>query len=413
MSRAGKAEGTTTGSSEVGPGTQAPGAGRSQEGSLPGQPLPPRILGEVGPDGPGPTLLVFSGVHGNEPAGVEASRRVLSELEERAGELQGRIHFIVGNRRAVQARARYLVRDLNRAWTSRQLERLDDGLIESEEDFEQVEILAELDRVLDAASGPLYAVDLHTTSGRGGVFSAVGDTLENRALAQTLPVPLVLGLEELVDGTLQDYLASRGIVSLTFESGQHEEPEAVDRAEAAIWILIAATGLLDRAHLPELEPARRHLARSGRHLPEVVELRHRHPIETGDGFQMRVGFQNFQPIRRGDVVADDYEGPIPAPRSGRILMPLYQTLGEDGFFVVREFRMFWLRLSRALRKMEADRFVHLLPGIRRDPMRPEVLVVNRRVARWYALQLMHLLGFRRHRLEGDTLVVLRQGAASD
>jgi hypothetical protein len=376
---------------------------------LPDRPLPPRILGEIGPDGPGPTLLVFSGVHGNEPAGIEASKRVLRELESRATELQGRVHFIVGNRRAVQARARFLVRDLNRAWTARQLERLADGMAESEEDFEQVEILAELDRVLDTP-GPTYAVDLHTTSGKGGVFSAVGDTLENRALARSLPVPLVLGLEELVDGTLQDYLASRGIVSLTFESGQHEEPEAVNRAEAAIWVLLASTGILDDLHVPELEPARRHLARSGRRLPKVVELRHRHPIEAGDGFRMRVGFQNFQFVRRGDVVADDHAGPIPAPRSGRILMPLYQTLGEDGFFVVREFRVFWLRLSQLLRRFEADRFVHLLPGIRRDPMRPEVLVVNRKVARWYALQLMHLLGFRRHRVEGDTLVVLRQGA---
>lgn len=376
---------------------------------LPDRPLPPRILGEIGPSGPGPTLLVFSGVHGNEPAGIRASKRVLDELEGRAADLQGRIHFIVGNRRAVQAGTRYMARDLNRAWNPQRLDRLADGLAEGEEDFEQTEILAELDRVLDAP-GPAYAVDLHTTSGQGGVFSAVGDTLENRTLAQSLPVPLVLGLEELVDGTLQDYLASRGVVSLTFESGQHEEPEAVDRAEAAIWILLASTGILDGAHVPELEPARRHLAKSGRRLPKVVELRHRHPIETGDGFQMRVGFRNFQPVRRGEVVADDHDGPIPAPRSGRVLMPLYQTLGEDGFFLVREFRVFWLRLSRLLRKLEAERFVHLLPGIRQDPMRPDVLVVDRRVARWYALQLMHLLGFRRYRLEGDTLVVLKQGA---
>jgi len=373
--------------------------------------LPPRILGEVGPSGSGPTLLIVGGLHGNEPAGVEASSRVLEGLGDRAADLRGRVQFLVGNRRALQAGVRYQAWDLNRVWTTQQLERLASGARNGAEDTEQVEILDELDRVISSSSGPVYALDLHTTSGPGGVFATVGDTLENRALAQSLPVPLVLGLEELVDGTLHDYLASRGVITLAFESGQHEEPEAVDRAEAAIWILLAATGILPESQLPELGPARTMLARSGRRLPRVVELRHRHPVSQADGFRMRPGFRNFEQIREGDLVADDRSGAVAVPESGRILMPLYQTLGEDGFFVVREFRVFWLHLSRLLRKLRADRFVHLLPGIRQDPFRPEVLIVNRGVARWYALQLMHLLGFRRHREEGDTLLVLKQGTS--
>lgn len=371
--------------------------------------LPPRMLGEVGPEGPGPTLLVVSGLHGNEPAGVEASARVLEGLGERAGELRGRVYFMVGNRTALQSGARYLARDLNRAWTATQLESLAAGVDTGAEDAEQSELLEEIDRVLGAASGPVYALDLHTTSGPGGIFTTVGDTLENRALARTLPVPLVLGLEELVDGTLHDYLAGRGVVTLAFESGQHEEPEAVDRAEAAIWILLASTGLLPESDLPEVAAARRLLARAGRSLPRVVELRHRHAVREGEGFRMWPGFRSFQRIRRGDPLATDRKGLVAAPQSGRILMPLYQELGEDGFFVVREFRFFWLHVSRLLRKVGAHRCVHLLPGIRRDPLRPEILVVNRGVARWYALQLMHLLGFRRYREEGDTLVVLKQG----
>lgn len=371
---------------------------------------PPRILGEVGPLGSGPTLLIVSGLHGNEPAGVEASARVLAGLEDRAAELRGRVHFLVGNRGALQAGVRYVARDLNRAWTSHHLERLASGARSGAEDAEQVEILAELDRVLTEAPGPVYALDLHTTSGPGGVFTTVGDTLENRALAQALPVPLVLGLEELVDGTLHDYLASRGVVTLAFESGQHAEPEAVDRAEAAIWILLASTGLLPEALVPEITAAHSMLARSGRALPRVVELRHRHAISEGDRFRMRPGFRSFHRVRRGDLVAQDRDGPVGAPESGRILMPLYQTLGEDGFFVVREFRVFWLHLSRMLRRMRADRVVHLLPGIRQDPKRPEVLVVNRGIVRRYAIQLMHLLGFRKVLEDGDTVVVLKQGA---
>jgi predicted deacylase len=391
---------------------EAPRHARTADGGphLAPSTLPPRILGEVGPSGPGPTLLVVSALHGNEPAGVEASRRVLDRLEERAGGLRGRVLFMVGNRAALRAGVRYLARDLNRAWTASRLERLASGIHDGPEDTEQRELLEELDRILSVASGPVYALDLHTTSGSEGVFTTVGDTLENRALARALPVPLVLGLEELVEGTLHDYLASRGVVTVSFESGQHEEPEAVARAEAAVWILLAATGLLPESQVPELGPSRSRLSRAGRELPRVVELRHRHPIREGDGFRMRPGFRNFEPIRRGDRVASDRRGPVTVPHSGRILMPLYQALGEDGYFVVRDFRVHWLHVSRVLRKLEAHRFVHLLPGIRRDPLRPQVLIVNRVVARWYALQLMHLLGFRRYREDGDTLVVLKQGA---
>ena len=49
----------------------------------------PRVLGTCGSED-GPLLIVFGGLHGNEPAGVRASRLVLQELVERArGERDG------------------------------------------------------------------------------------------------------------------------------------------------------------------------------------------------------------------------------------------------------------------------------------------------------------------------------------
>ncbi len=46
----------------------------------------------------------------------------------------------------------------------------------------------------------------------------------------------------------------------------------------------------------------------------------------------------------------------------------------------------------------------------RDPEQPGALVANRRVARWYALELFHLLGYRKHLEEGRRLVVMRREA---
>lgn len=376
--------------------------------------VPPRVLGRLGTSGRGPSLVVVGGLHGNEPAGVEASVRVLEALDGREGAFLGSIHFLVGNRHALAEGSRFLDRDLNRMWTAEGVASLRDGSgpgpVEAlhPEDGEQRELLAEIDAIFGERSGPVYVLDLHTTSGERGVFTSVGDTLENRALALALPVPLVLGLEEQVEGTLQDYLGRRGAVSLLFESGQHSEPSAVDRAEAAVWIVLAATGILPREAVPELPSSMEVLREEGRRLPRSLELRHRHPVTPADGFRMDPGWRNFDSVERGEALGSDRSGPVTASESGRVLMPLYQAQGEDGFFLVREFRPFWLRLSGMLRRAGADRFVHWLPGIREHPARDDALLVDQRIARWYALEVLHLLGFRRYHEEDGRLVVLRR-----
>jgi len=376
---------------------------------------PDRLLGDLGEPSRGATLIVVGGVHGNEPAGVRAAHRVAQALTGRAEDLRGRVAFLIGNRAAYREGTRFLDRDLNRAWTQPWVEAVRAGEVEaSAEDSEQAELLVELDRLLaDSRGRPTYLLDLHTTSGGGGPFTAVADTLDARELALTLPVPLVLGLEEMVDGTLHDYIGRMGVTTIAFESGQHEEPEAVDRAEAAIWLLLEATGLLHPSHIPEAAPSRKLLARSLQGRPRVLEMRYRHGIESSDGFAMDPGWSNFKPVQKGDRVASDAAGRVAAPESGRVLMPLYQAQGEDGFFLVREFSPFWLRVSEAMRMLRLASIVHLMPGIRRHPERPGVYVVNRRVARWYALQLLHLLGFRKVREHGDVLVIERQGRPVD
>ena len=368
-----------------------------------------RLVAALGPQGDGPTLLVVGSIHGNEPAGFLACQRVVASLADRESGLRGRVVFLIGNRRALADGARYIDRDLNRSWTPDRVEALrSEGIGEDHEDLEQLELLNEIDGVLATARGAVHLLDIHTTSGSGGAFTAVADSLANRAIALQIPVPLVLGLEELVDGTLHDYLGGRGALTLAFESGQHQEPRAVDRAEAAIWLLLSATGGAPDSGYPETATARKLLQRDTRHLPRVVEMRYRHPVDLEDGFVMREGYQNFQPIQSGEEIADDRRGPVRVGEDARLLMPLYQAQGSDGFFVVREFRPFWLHLSYALRVLGLNRIVHWAPGVRKHPDRPGAYVVNKNVARWYALQLLHLLGFRKHKEVGDVLIVLER-----
>lgn len=371
--------------------------------------------GDVRPEGP--MLIVVAGLHGNEPAGVRAFQRVLAKLASRSANatagaapaLAGQLVGVSGNRQALARAVRFIDRDLNRAWSAERITAIRTGeLGPMAEDLEQYELLACLDDLLDGHNGPVQVLDLHTTSGCGGAFTTTADSLANRDLAVQLEVPLVLGLEELLEGTLHDYLDTQGCNAVVFEAGQHDDPTSIERAEAAIWLMLAATGVLACGHDRELRAARALLKREGRDRPAVVEMRYRHPVAPDDHFEMAPGFGNFDRIKRGQPLARDRDGQVRAPTRGRILMPLYQAQGEDGYFIVREFRPFWLAVSAVLRERGVDRWVHRLPGIRVSDHRPDMLVVNRRVARWYALQLLHLLGYRRHRAEGDTLVVTRR-----
>ena len=368
-----------------------------------------RRLGELGAEGASPTLLVVSSIHGNEPAGYLGSLRVLRALEERQDLIGGHVAFLVGNVRALREGVRYVDRDLNRAWTEDRIAQLRGGTEAAQhEDVEQRELLEEIEGVLAHGQAPAYLLDLHTTSGAGGPFTAVADTLSNRALAMQIPVPLVLGLEELVDGTLHDYMGGRGVRTFAFEAGQHDETRAIERAEAAIWIMLAATGVVNESDFHQVGEARKLLRRDTRHLPRVVEMHYRHAVDPDDDYRMSPGYRNFQPVQVGEVLGRDRRGAVLSPQRARILMPLYQSQGSDGFFIVRDFSPFWLTVSRALRVLGVQRWIHLAPGIRRHPDRPDAWVINRRVARWYALQLMHLLGFRKIEAVGDVLVVLER-----
>jgi succinylglutamate desuccinylase len=123
---------------------------------------------------------------------------------------------------------------------------------------------------------------------------------------------------------------------------------------------------------------------------------------------MEPGFTNFQPVRRGQTLAHDRRGEIAAPETGLVLLPLYQALGDDGFFLGREVRKLWLSLSALLRRLKIGNYMHLLPGVRRDPLNEHFLIVDTRIARVLPLHIFHLLGFRRRRWIGRHLIVSRR-----
>lgn len=369
-----------------------------------------RILGRFIGATAGPAVFVLGGVHGNEPSGILAARRVLAYLEEHSIPLKGSLLALSGNLAALRMGKRYIERDLNRMWESSSVARLraSDAAADTVEQGEQRELLAVIDGELERLEGSAVFLDLHSSSAAGSPFTVMNDTLQNRKAAFALPCPVLIGLEENVKGPLLEYVAGLGHVSIAVEGGEHDSPQTVYRHETAIWLTLITAGCIDASEAPQIGEQYRAMKDSSRGLPGVLEIVHRHGLVEDDGFQMEPGFMNFSAVSKGRVVAHDQLGEIRIQRDGFLLLPLYQGQGEDGFFMGREVKRRWLRLSTLLRVLRLDRLMRFLPGVSRHPKIPEALLADEHIVRWFAAELFHLVGYKRCPNEEGRLVFLRR-----
>lgn len=370
-----------------------------------------RIIGTYGNENKGPTVVCIAGIHGNEPAGVLALRRVLERLNEGDLAFNGRLVGIAGNLCALRKEVRFVDCDLNRIWNPSVIEELlaDDNQPEkvNTEEIERNEVLSALKEFCSADGSPIYFLDLHTTSSSGSPFMTVSDTLRNRMFSSGFPVPKVLGIEESLDSTLLNYINELGYISVGFEAGRHEDPESVDNSEAALWITLSLAGCIDGS-VSEVKEAKTLLSSVSRGLEGFFEVLYRYGIENEDSFSMEPGFKNFDMIKKGQLLAKNSVREIKSTENGRIFMPLYQKQGLDGFFVVRQIHPFWLGLSSSLRKLGAEALLPALPGIEAQDQKSRTLVVDSRIAKWYVIEVFHLLGYRRITPEGGKLIVRKR-----
>jgi predicted deacylase len=380
------------------------GAHSYPEATVPGQ----HLIAAFDLEKTGPTLIVVGGLHGNEPAGVLALERVAKCLRPIESKLKGRVFLIAGNTRALPKGVRYIDVDLNRVWTAANLGMdASDDLLRSSEENDLIELYELIDSILIGARDEVYVVDLHSTSAGGVPFATVGDTMRNRAFATKFPVTILLGIEEQLEGTMLEHLNDLGAVTIGFEGGSHLSTDTIDTHEALVWAAIYNSGILGSDDVPKLTEYLARLSSAGDG-PGFVEVRYREAIRGEDEFVMDTGYNNFDPVKKGQKLARNRHGEILSTESGMVLMPLYQKLGEDGFFVGRRVAPFWLGLSRLLRRAGVQNIIHWLPGVTRTPEQPERLEVDTRIARLFPLQVFHLLGYRKRRWADNKLIVRRR-----
>lgn len=305
-----------------------------------------RIIGSYEGVERGPLLICIGAMHGNEPAGVKALDLMFKmlEVEPITNEefyYKGKIVGLIGNLQAYAQNRRFLKRDLNRQFRRENLKNLlnaERSDLEAE-DLELVELIDEIKNQIELYKPEkLYILDLHTTSSKGGIFCITTNDDESIDIAKGLFAPVVMGFLKGIQGTTLHYFNEETMglptVAVTFESGQHEEPLSVNRAIAAITNCMKIIGSIRKQ---DVENRHNHLLiEYSKNLPKVAELIRRHDISTQDEFQMRPDFKNFQRLKKGDIIADDKNGPVTVQEDCLLLMPLYQAQGEEGFFLIKE-----------------------------------------------------------------------------
>lgn len=365
-----------------------------------------RIIGRVTSEKPGPTLVFFGGIHGNEHAGVLALEAVFAKLKNGARPLErGTVIALRGNLPALTRRQRFLKHDLNRLWgrdrLARVLEKPHDQ--RSPEENELTELYREVHQLLALNSPPFYFIDLHTTSSRTLPFITINDSIINRKFSELFPVPVILGIEEYLEGPLLSYINELGYLALGFESGQHDDLRAIGNAEDFIWLALSYSGAVSlepegREHFKRLQAAA-----FGDHY--FYEIFYRHELPEDHTFQMEEGFWSFQALPKGTHLASEKGMPVEMEKNGILFMPLYQQQGEEGFFLIRRTPKWALKLSAWLRKWNLHKALSWLPGVGWADAEKDRLVVNLHVARFLSKPLFHLLGYRSRQQDKSHLIL--------
>lgn len=298
-----------------------------------------RVIGLVEGIEEGPRVVAIGGMHGNEPAGVEALQQVMENLKAKQRHFKGKLLALRGNIPALQHKVRYIDEDMNRIWFPSIIEKVrrrPKEQLESNERRQMKDLLDILDAYMPGpADQPTIFADLHSFSAEGNMFAITARKKAHIHLFARLHVPLIFGIEKTLRGTALSYYQEQGYVTFALEGGQHQNEVTVKNSAAAILAMLDEVGCINTADLPAFEQHGDYLAEQNKKVPGKVELVYQHMIEPEDRFRMRPGYRNFQTVKKGEWLANDREGKIRAQCDGYLLMPLYQQQGNDGFFIAR------------------------------------------------------------------------------
>jgi succinylglutamate desuccinylase len=305
-----------------------------------------RCIGRYSQNIDGPLLVAIGAMHGNEPAGVSAIQTVFEMLEHEkkikpAFEFKGTFLGLIGNLKAFEQKRRFIDKDLNRSWDYSVYQTIKDLPTEqlNAEQQEMLGIIGALREEIEAhPPKEIIVLDLHTTSAHGGIFSITSEDDMSIRMAIELHAPVIMGMLDNISGSSIHFFDGENMgittTAIAFESGQHEDPQSVYRAIAAIINCMRTIGCVNAVDVENKHDEM--LINFSKNLPKVNRLIGKYSIQHPGHYVMLPGFKSFDRVTQGQLLAHDGNQAVHCPQDAMILMPFYQKMGEDGFFLIVE-----------------------------------------------------------------------------
>ena len=304
-----------------------------------------RIIGSFKGDVSGPMLICIGGIHGNEPAGVEAVQHIMNllsiePLTNPDFSFKGSFVGIRGNLMALKGGCRFIEKDLNRSLMKDHVK----SVLESEpavlqnEDREIYELVNTIRaEIKDKNPTEVVVLDLHTTSSGGGIFVLTSREEQSIDIGMSMNAPVITGFADSIEGTTMEYFVTENfgvpMTSVVFEGGQHRDPVSVNRIIAAVLNCLSKLGCIQE---DDIDNRHNYILKDySRDLPKVSKLLYRYDVHDVPQFRMLPDLQNYMPVSEGEVLAYENGEEIRAPFDGLLIMPKYQPQGTDGFFIVQ------------------------------------------------------------------------------
>lgn len=278
---------------------------------------------------PGPRLLVFGAVHGDEICGTKAIRRIVPEFESGAlNLLKGRVTFVpVCNPRAYAQNVRYTERNLNR-----------NLLPQAKPDcYEAVlgnllcPLIQDCDVLLDIHSyhvgGPAFIfIDPADDANIAFASSLGSDTVISNFADAIATTGRSTGDAETWSIGTTEYARMFGAMSVTLECGQHQAPEAPEIAYQAILGALRHLGMIAGAAQAVAKP---------RHV--VVES----VVYRDDAGSFAKPWQHLDSIKAGTLIATRANGErLVAPKDSVIILPRADAeIGAEWYYFGHEAKL--------------------------------------------------------------------------
>ena len=219
-----------------------------------------------------PEVAVVGAIHGDEPCGPLAIKRLLAEEPS----VDRPVKLIIANEEALEAGERYLDADLNRVFPG-----------EAGADSHEHALAADVARAVEGCT----TLALHSTQSYEDPIGAVRSVDEvAKELCPQLPVSVVVETDANTDGRLIQYPRT-----VEVECGLQGTDEAAENGYELLRAFLAATGVLplgeETLRLPVPDP------------DDVPVFRIRRPIPKPEGTEYEVYVDNFEIVTAGTAFA--------------------------------------------------------------------------------------------------------------